>query len=236
MNSRCAKMDCHLENTEFSVLGFFKHRSYDDWMEQLFKHEGICVWTDEEYAFMSGARKAWPGGCTATSETVTVDGVLTTLYYDIRPRHGGRIAIGLYTDPQCVTEYPKVDTEYLENVVGNIFLNAGSGHSGDNYNYDFSSDTLEESMERWDSAFGVWNYCHPCVAHDLENTSGEKYLDDDYYYYNGRQRKLGGEYSGKGDVFECYDDAGYTNVNQVSCLEWLSLVVESVKNDTVPSH
>ena len=24
--SRCAKMDCHLENTEFKILGFFKHR------------------------------------------------------------------------------------------------------------------------------------------------------------------------------------------------------------------
>merc|ERR1719464_580193 len=29
-----------------------------------------------------------------------------------------------------------------------------------------------------------------------------------------RRRKLGGEYEAQGDVFECYDDAGYTNVNQ----------------------
>ena len=35
-SSRCAKMDCHLETTHFSVLGFFKHKNYDDWMEQLF--------------------------------------------------------------------------------------------------------------------------------------------------------------------------------------------------------
>jgi hypothetical protein len=38
-SSRCAKMDCHLDNTHWSLLGFFKHRNYDDWMEQLFKHE-----------------------------------------------------------------------------------------------------------------------------------------------------------------------------------------------------
>ena len=42
-DSRCAKMDCHKEDTGFAMLGFFKHRSYDDWMEQLFKHEGMCV-------------------------------------------------------------------------------------------------------------------------------------------------------------------------------------------------
>jgi hypothetical protein len=47
-NARCAKMDCHLSDTHWSLLGFFKHKDYDDWMEQLFKHEGICVWTDEE--------------------------------------------------------------------------------------------------------------------------------------------------------------------------------------------
>jgi hypothetical protein len=47
-NSRCAKMDCHLDDTNFQLLGFFKHRSYDDWMEQLFKHEGVCVWREEE--------------------------------------------------------------------------------------------------------------------------------------------------------------------------------------------
>ena len=58
--SRCAKMDCHEPDTNWSVLGFFKHRNYDDWMEQLFKHEGMCVWNDEEYAFMKNARKAWP--------------------------------------------------------------------------------------------------------------------------------------------------------------------------------
>ena len=38
-------------------------------MEQLFKHEGMCVWTEEEYAFMKNARKAWPKGCANTYTT-----------------------------------------------------------------------------------------------------------------------------------------------------------------------
>jgi len=229
--SRCAKMDCHLEDTHFSVLGFFKHRSYDDWMEQLFKHEGMCVWTEEEYAFMKNARKAWPQGCTETGTSISGesgDDYVSSrpLYYNVKPLKSGRISIGLYTDEQCITEYP-ADTDTIEDIVGNIFTSREySQHSSEdgNDNYDFSGDSLADSMDRWDSAFDVWHMCHPCVAYDIENTEGDKYLDDDDdyaayddAYYNrraGRKRKLGGEYSAQGDVFECYDDAGYTNVNQ----------------------
>ena len=245
--SRCAKMDCHLDTTEtWSLLGFFKHRNYDDWMEQLFKHEGMCVWTDEEYAFMKSARKAWPQGCTKSGQSVTLQdakkdssgkvvesAVKATLYYDVKPMRSGRIGVGLYIDEQCITEYSKSsDMEYIEDLLGNFLVNGGGSHdSGDNGNYDFSGESLSESMERWNSAFDVWHTCHPCVAYDLENVKGNVYTDDDddagaYYNDDGnnddgnnddgnRIRKLGGEYNAQGDVFECYDDAGYTNVNQV---------------------
>jgi len=222
-DSRCAKMDCHLEDTNFSVLGFFKHKNYDDWMEQLFKHEGMCVWSEEEYAFMKNARKAWPQGCVDTGST-NAEG--DNLYYNIKPSTYGRINLALYTDTQCLEEYP-VSTDAMEDIIGNLFAGGGSG-SGDNGDYDFSEDSLADSMERWHSAFDVWHTCHPCVAYDIENTDGTKYTDDDddYNYYNGyynNRRKLGGEYSAEGDVFECYDDAGYTNVNQ--CMKFSAKTV-----------
>lgn len=203
-SDRCAKMDCHQENTHFSLLGFFKHKSYDDWMEQLFKHEGFCVWNDEEYAFMSDAREAWPQGC-IDSYTTADDG--TEIYYDIKPVQGGDIEVGLYKDTQCIREYTPTgnnDPITVENILGNFFLNNGDG-SGDNY-YDFSSDTLEESMSRWNSAFEKFRICQPCVAYDLSNIDGSKYYDDD-----------GG---GGGDMFDCYDDADYTNVNQ--CMKFMA--------------
>lgn len=200
--SRCAKMDCHLESTHFSLLGFFKHKSYDDWMEQLFKHEGICVWNDEEYGFMSNAREAWPQGC-IDSYTMTDDG--TELYYDIKPVQGGDIEVGLYTDTQCIKDYTPTgnnDPYTVENILGNFFLE--NDGSGDN-DYDFSSDTLEQSMERWSSAFRKFQVCQPCVAYDLENVDGTKFYDDD---------------GGGGDAFDCYDDADYTNVNQ--CMKFMA--------------
>lgn len=222
--SRCAKMDCHLEDTDFSVLGFFKHRNYDDWMEQLFKHEGMCVWTEEEYAFMKNARKAWPRGC-IDSGSMTDNGEYN-LYYNIKPLRNGRISVGLYTDSQCLEDY-SVTTDELEDTIGNLFVDGDRSGSEDE-NYDFSSDSLSDSLDRWHSAFDVWHTCHPCVAYDIENLGGSKYTDDDdynNYYYNddGGRRKLGGEYNAQGDVFECYDDAGYTNVNQ--CMKFSAKTV-----------
>ena len=148
----------------------------------------------------------------------------------------GRITVGLYTDTECVETYSS-DVDKVEEILGNFFVNnGGSQHSSDeNYNYDFSSESLQESMDRWNSAFDVWHYCHPCVAYDIENIDGTSYLDDDDYAYGyqanddgGRRRQragrnLGGEYNAQGDVFECYDDAGYTNVNQV-CFSTYMLV------------
>jgi hypothetical protein len=183
-----------MENTHFSLLGFFKHKSYDDWMEQLFKHEGICVWSDEEYAFMKSAREAWPQGCIDSSYTTTGG---MEIYYDIKPVQGGDITVGLYTDTQCIKEYDKNDASItVENILGNFLLNHGGSGDNNNNNYDFSSDSLQDSLARWDSAFGVFHQCQPCVAYDLENTDGSSYNDG-------------------GDMFECYDDADYTNVNQV---------------------
>jgi hypothetical protein len=208
--SRCAKMDCHLEDTNFSLLGFFKHRSYDDWMEQLFKHEGMCVWSDEQYSFMKNAREVWPRGCTTTGST-TENG--DPIYYDLKPMAKGQIAVGLYLDSQCIVDYSS-DTDVVEEILGNYFVeNGGSQDNGD-----YSSDTLEESLARWNSAFDVWHKCHPCVAHDLQNTGGTMYTSQ-YYGDDGNGRNLGGEEAPNGDSFECYDDAGYTNVNQVSRTE-----------------
>lgn len=217
--SRCAKMDCHLDSTNFSVLGFFKHRNYDDWMEQLFKHEGMCVWSEEEYAFMKNARKAWPQGC-IDSGTMTDDGEYN-LYYNIKPQKNGRIGVGLYSDSECLVDY-SVTTDEMEDIIGNLFVD-GNGSGSQDENYDFSSDSLSDSMDRWHSAFDVWHTCHPCVAYDIENLDGTKYTSNGDDYYNNGRRELGGEYSAQGETFECYDDAGYTNVNQ--CMKFSAKTV-----------
>lgn len=196
---RCAKMDCHLSNTKMSLLGFFKHRSYDDWMEQLFKHEGVCVWGQEKYAFMDGAREAWPQGCT-DSGSYQSDG--EPIYYDIKPTQGGGMTVGLYTDTQCIEEYEPEANDSItpENIMG-AFLSNGGGGSNDNYNYDFSQFSFEEGLNYWEESMGQFKVCQPCVAYNLKNVYGA-YDDDGNDMYGG-------------DNFDCNDDAGYQNVNQV---------------------
>lgn len=238
-SARCAKMDCHLEDTHWSLLGFFKHKGYDDWMEQLFKHEGVCVWTDDEYSFMKNARKAWPQGCTSSS-TVTTNG--ETIFYDIKPTRGGSITLGLYTDTRCIQEYQsqgKSDPINAENVIGNLLINNGGSndHSGDKNNNQNSASssysTLSASLEAWDDSFSIWKQCQPCVAYDRfnygysvndDNYRGSAYgsyrygYDDDYNWNNYYKSK----YSGAD--FDCYDDAGYTNVNQVRVIHIVATV------------
>lgn len=158
---------------------------------------------------MKGARKAWPKGCTATGQEK--NGV--PLYYDIKPLRNGRIAPGLYTDTECLEEY-SANTKTVESVIGNVFANVEASHDNNGEGNDYSNDSLSDSMKRWDSAFDVWTYCHPCKTHDLENTDGSKYADyfgyDDEYYKDddddGNNRRLGFEKKPVGDVFECYDD------------------------------
>lgn len=146
-SKRCVPMDCHLSDTHFSLLGFFKEPNYGEWMEQLFKHEGDCVWTDEEYQFMQQMRDVWPEECTATSQTVTgKDGASYLLYYDIKPGSYGEYAIGLYTDSKCMEEYAGTDL-----TVDQVFRAEACGDEdgGDNDGGDVCSTGLDNWLEAW---------------------------------------------------------------------------------------
>jgi hypothetical protein len=206
-NSRCAKMDCHLDNTNFSLLGFFKHEGIDDWMEQLFKHEGVCVWGMQQYSFMNSARETWPQACTDSGNTSSNG---SPIYYDLKPTSKGGMAIGLYTDTQCIVEYKSEgsnDPNTVANILGN-FLTGDGGGSNDGGNYDFSGLSFNEAMGLWDYGFEHFKVCQPCVAYNLKNVGGSSssYYDDDA--------------NSGGDNFDCYDQADYTNVNQ--CMKFMA--------------
>jgi hypothetical protein len=161
------KMDCHLSDTEWKLLGIFKIDNISQnngWMEQLFKHEGVCIWGEDTYKFASKMREKIPTTCKATKEQLE-DG--SYLYYDAKPEVNANITLGLYTDYMCTKEYDGNETY-------DVFSLAGSDES---YWVSFN-----EALE-------VYKQCQPCVSYDLS-------------------------YSG----FSCYDQAGYTNCNQVRIL------------------
>mmetsp|Transcript_26289 Transcript_26289/g.47685 ORF Transcript_26289/g.47685 Transcript_26289/m.47685 type:complete len:489 (-) Transcript_26289:49-1515(-) len=220
-SGRCAKMDCHEESTDWSLLGLFKHKGYDDWMEQLFKHEGFCVWSEDEYNFMDATRNAWPQGCASTGKSYQG----ADIYYDLKPTDGGGMEIGLYSDTACTKTYSNSDLGGVQDIMGYNMLAEGGSGSGDNNNGDAADYSLSESLAAWESAFSAWKICQPCVAYDLKNVGynanddgarGENYKTytygcDDDYNCNGNNNEAD---------FDCYDQAGYTNVNQ--CMKFMA--------------
>lgn len=170
---------------------------------------------------MKNARKAWPGGCTV-SDATTMSG--RTLYYDMKPGSGASLNMGLYTDEKCMQEYSGVNSN-VEQVLGNFLTTQqGSGDSQDNYGYDdvldYSGWSLQEALNNWESAMDAFRICQPCLAYDINNVGFNGGAEGSSYgTYDCDQDNNGGndDYDGGGcveDDFDCYDDAGYTNVNQ----------------------
>ena len=201
-------MDCHLSNTTtWKLMGVFKEASYfgnDAFFEQLFKHEGVCVWNDDSvYEFMSEARSdAWTQGCVSTgikgnsyffdssSSSSSSSSGSNYLYIDLKPTWNGNMTYGLYTDQYCKKEYEGLDVD-VDKVAKNMGLLYGN------------------TLTKWNDALEIFKVCQPCRAYNLENNF-------DMGYDSGR--RLDGDYSYYDDVnegfFQCRDDAGYTNVNQ----------------------
>ena len=154
-SGRCEPFDCHLPETNFKLLAIFKEPNFHTWMEQLFKHEGVCVWTDEEYEFMQQDREAWPCKCAMTS---TKDENGNYLYYDLKPMEEGRISLGLYTDAKCSVDYAGgLDT-------ATVIANAGN----DDRRLKTSPSALITEIATWNDAFDVYKTCQPCIAYDLQ--------------------------------------------------------------------
>ena len=160
--NRCVKMDCHLPETHYSLIGYYKEPNYREWMEQLFKHEGVCAWDfwddADTYEAMQDMREKWPEKCTGVAL-----GNGDYVYYDIEPQADARIGIAVYTDTKC-TQKNQEDIDLSEILYGS-----------DAYD-------IEENIDIWNDAFDVWKYCQPCKAYDLgaaNNNKDERKLQDD---------------------------------------------------------
>jgi hypothetical protein len=194
-------MDCHEPNTHFKLVGVFKESDgMVDWAEQLFKHEGYCVWTDDEYSFMQNLREVWPTYCVQAS---LPDSYGNTLYMHILPQGFGNMTVGIFSDDTCTQE--STTTTFSDYVVMYYAYRYGSEDQGAD-----AALTWEYRFETWNEYMSTYKICQPCRAYSLN-----KY---DQSSQNGEGRYL--ENDGEGDEeqwgYNCYDSAGYTNCNQVS--------------------
>jgi len=239
---RCVKMNCHEPGTHFKLLGFFKEPGYDEWMEQLFKHEGDCVWTDREFEFMQRDRESWPKTCTMTNSYDHEDqGTNYTIYYDLKPEQYGDYGIGLYKDDRCSIDY---DGDLTVEAVLQAGICSGFIYGGDdayemcaNNGYVMDEDdcnddenedcdrqrrehrgnvwSLDYDLKMWNDAFDVYKQCQPCKAHDLTNYIAKTSRNSTGYRQNNFDYDDQDEEDGQdGKEFSCHDDAGYDSVNQ----------------------
>jgi len=190
--NRCIDMDCHdLDSENWQLLGVYKEASYfgnDDYVESLFKYEGICIWNDyDTYQFMSEAREgSWYSGCIPTdTPNDSGDGYL---YIDIKPSYNGNMTYALYDDSVCRYEYDGTKS-YVDTVAASMGLLYG------------------KYWLQWNGVLEPYKVCQPCRAYNLKNTNKNakySYSDSSQYYDD----------DANGGYYQCQDAADYTNVNQ----------------------
>jgi hypothetical protein len=207
LSQRCAKMDCHLSSsTTFQLLGFYREAQFGDFFEQLFKHQGYCLWEDDDKSqFMYQYSMYFPEACTQSQYSATdANGNSVTLYYDVKPLHGGRFDMGLYTNEVCTEEYSGSDVS-MDDIFGN-----------DNQ-YGL---TWDEFITQFNNGLDTFRVCQPCKTALLSDQSAA--VDDDGNVDNddavGRRRRLrelqDNDDDPNGGYFQCQDMANMKDINQ----------------------
>jgi hypothetical protein len=176
--TRCAKLDCHdVSKTHWKLLGVFKQEYFSSkWFYQLFQHEGSCVW-DNGYTtdFMEAYFASWPEGCVATKYKSSSG---RQLYISLKPSYGAYMALSLYSDSYCKTEYDESDASEKLKLAA----------SDNSYLYG-------ATLETWNKNMNSFKYCQPCVSYNLAPYSEYHYSTQGAYYGNYGCKDAGGAIS-----------------------------------------
>uniref|UniRef100_A0A7S4NE05 Uncharacterized protein n=2 Tax=Odontella aurita TaxID=265563 RepID=A0A7S4NE05_9STRA len=159
-----------------------------------------------------------------------------SLYMGLKPLGQGNITIGMYWDDKCSVDSGLTLGDYVYIYYYNYY---GDGSRGD----DLTS-YYEAMVDQWNEFMTIYKVCQPCPAYNLnkrDDSSGSGSGDnkDD----RGRrmvemERLLGsGDDEGDGEEeqwgYNCYDDAGYTNVNQCYKFETKTSMEEASLDDLI---
>ena len=240
--TRCAQLDCHDdENTQLQLVGVFKEvNGLEEWAEQLFKHQGYCLWNGDnddasgdngngvyygDYDFMQDKYSDdWMYYALDCQALKLTDSSGNRLYSAAMPQAAGNFDYGVYTDSSCsqlatnMTWSQYIIAYYASQNAGNYYFNRYSNQSSQNSNHDGYTQAQyhEEDATRWNFLMNDYKVCQPCRAYNKES-------DGDYGYNNGNNNGNNGD-DGEGGAeqwgFNCYDDAGYRNCNQ--CWKFMS--------------
>ena len=215
---RCAKLDCHEPDTHFELIGVFKETDGLEWFsEQLFKHQGYCLWGSQQYEFMQSFQL--PTECT---ELTYPDDDGNIIYMHIDPQSEGTVGIGIYMDAYCMQRAPNSMT--IQSYIELYYSNNNDDDGADGGQGTQIARAYTRALEQWNEQMNIYKTCQPCRTYTLYKFN----VDDDVdgsgsWSGDERARELLLdrilENDGEGDSeqwgYDCYDDAGYQNCNQV---------------------
>ena len=128
------------------------------------------------------------------------------VYSDVQPQGEGNMTFGLYADASC-SEFAQYNmTEYIRFYFRGYYRDQSMGNS--------EAAGFDRMIETWNDYMRKWKICQPCQSYSLQVTTSDN--DDG----DGNERRfLGGNNDGgceeESNGYNCYDDAGYLNCNQV---------------------
>lgn len=189
-------------------MGVFKETDgLYDFGEQLFKHEGYCLWDGDEdgYEFMQNELLYWPSSCTKMYLT---DYYGNTLYLDIKPGGEGNITYGMYSDDECSSESDFTWAEYVIKYYKRYYYSEQDGQE--------AAEEFTGRFDTWNTMMNSYKICQPCRAYNLNRNEDESGSSDGSEDHGDDEAEEDGNGSEEQWGYNCYDDAGYRNCNQVS--------------------
>jgi hypothetical protein len=188
-------MDCHQSGSNFKPLGYFLEDAPADFLQLLAQHQGSCTWNEAKANAMEDALEWLPQECTQTEIVVhNAQGSATYVKYDLKPKQGGGIDIGLYTDYKCSEEYTGSEITVAD---------ALTTHYGYDVEYDTTMGYINEAL----NAFKV---CTPCRTFDLAYSPSQNQNEEN----DGDEENEEDGGDPNNAFFVCQDSAGYEGVNQ----------------------
>jgi len=171
--SNCTKMNCHdTSSSNWELVGVYKSSlgfDNDSFYEQLFKHQGYCLWTtSSEYSFMQNMRQNMGETCQQVSTSS-----YSSAYIGIKPTAGGNITQAVYWDSQCHTERTSASVDDY------VFRDCGS---------------VDETFDKWNTLMEAYKTCQSCRAYSRTSNTDSSYQQRhlvEYYDGKGNEEKNG---------------------------------------------
>ena len=112
----------------------------DTFFEQLFKHQGVCLWggDNSDYQFMQTLRGEM-------ESYGTCEYVKYRVFIGAKPAEGGDLQLAIYSDSDCKKER--------------------SGYSVDRYVSSSSGYTWTKALNKWNNLMKAYKTCQPCRAY-----------------------------------------------------------------------